>query len=198
MGKTKVEISPEFKKKTARAVRSIVLFVMVYLVLVALSIGLMLVCGYLGILLILHGRIFSIFAGAGIIAMSLFVLGFLVKFMFKRHQIERDGMTEITENEHPMLFQLIREVANEVHTDFPKHIYLTENVNASVFYDSIFWSMFFPIRKNLQIGMGLMNSLTITEFKAVLAHEFGHFSQDSMRVGNYVYNVNQVVYNGLV
>jgi Zn-dependent protease with chaperone function len=37
-------------------------------------------------------------------------------------------------------------------------------------------------RKNLQIGIGLVNSVTVSEFKAVLAHEFGHFSQRSMKV----------------
>jgi len=37
--------------------------------------------------------------------------------------------------------------------------------------------MFLPVKKNLQIGMALVNSVTVTEFKAILAHEFGHFSQ---------------------
>ena len=35
------------------------------------------------------------------------------------------------------------------------------------------------------------------EFKAILAHEFGHFSQRSMKVGSYVYYVNQVIFNML-
>jgi Zn-dependent protease with chaperone function len=37
--------------------------------------------------------------------------------------------------------------------------------------------MFLPIKKNLQIGLGLVNSLNVSEFKAVMAHEFGHFTQ---------------------
>lgn len=57
--------------------------------------------------------------------------------------------------------------------------------------------MFFPVRKNLQIGLGLVNSLTVSEFKAVMAHEFGHFSQKSMKLGSFVYNVNKVIYNML-
>jgi Zn-dependent protease with chaperone function len=55
--------------------------------------------------------------------------------------------------------------------------------------------MFLPIKKNLQIGIGLMNSLTQDELKAVLAHEFGHFSQKSMKIGSYVYYANQVIHN---
>ena len=41
--------------------------------------------------------------------------------------------------------------------------------------------------------MGLINRLNLTEFKAVLAHEFGHFSQNSMRLGSYVYTANRVI-----
>ena len=57
--------------------------------------------------------------------------------------------------------------------------------------------MFFPVRKNLQIGLGLVNIVSVSEFKAVMAHEFGHFSQRSMKVGSYVYNVNKVIFNML-
>ncbi|MEL6257077.1 MAG: M48 family metalloprotease, partial [Bacteroidota bacterium] len=76
-------------------------------------------------------------------------------------------------------------------------IYLSNQVNASVFYDSSFWSMFFPVKKNLNIGLGVVTSVNLTEFKAIMAHEFGHFSQKSMKLGSYIYNVNQVIYNML-
>ena len=55
--------------------------------------------------------------------------------------------------------------------------------------------MFFPIKKNLQIGLGLINTVTKSELTAILSHEFGHFSQKTMKVGSYVYNVNQVIFN---
>lgn len=55
--------------------------------------------------------------------------------------------------------------------------------------------MFLPVRKNLQIGLGLINTFSQTELKAILAHEFGHFSQKSMKIGSYVYNVNHIIYN---
>ena len=90
---------------------------------------------------------------------------------------------------------MIDDIVRQVETDFPKRVYLTDDVNASVFYDSSFWSMFLPIKKNLQIGVGLINSVTEAELKAILAHEFGHFSQRTMKVGSYVYNVNHIIYN---
>jgi Zn-dependent protease with chaperone function len=57
--------------------------------------------------------------------------------------------------------------------------------------------MFFPIKKNLAIGLGLLHTTTVDEIKAILSHEFGHFSQKSMKIGSYVYNVNTILYNML-
>ncbi|WP_176884870.1 M48 family metallopeptidase [Dyadobacter soli] len=133
----------------------------------------------------------------GLFCVGFFVLFFLIKFIFKRHVVDRSGLTEISEKDQPELFAMLHEIVKESQTDFPKKVYLSPEVNAAVFYDSGFWSMFLPIRKNLQIGMGLVNSLTVSEFKAVIAHEFGHFSQRSMKVGSYVYNVNYIIYNML-
>ncbi len=54
-----------------------------------------------------------------------------------------------------------------------------------------------PTQKNLLIGLGLVNAVNLTEFKALLAHEFGHFSQKSTKLGAYVYTafgiINQIV-----
>jgi Zn-dependent protease with chaperone function len=104
---------------------------------------------------------------------------------------------EVTENDQPELFAFIRQVADDCKAPHPGKVFLSADVNASVSYDSSFWSMFFPVKKNLEIGLGLVNSLSISEFKAVLAHEFGHFSQRSMKLGSYVYNVNRIIHNML-
>src|SRR5690606_32387706 len=125
--------------------------------------------------------------GIGLAGLGVMVLFFLFKFLFKRQKIDRSGLIEITEKEHPRLFQFVRQLANETHTSFPQRIYLSPDVNASVFYNSSFWSMFLPVRKNLQIGLGLVNAVNLSEFKAIIAHEFGHFSQKSMKLGSYVY-----------
>src|SRR5262249_53693075 len=91
------------------------------------------------------------------------------------------------------LFAFIRRICADTGAPFPKHIYVTPEVNAAVFYHSSFLNLFFPTRKNLLIGLGLVNNLNISEFKAVLAHEFGHFSQKSMKLGTYVYVANRVL-----
>ncbi len=97
----------------------------------------------------------------------------------------------------PALFQLIQETYQQVGAPAPKHVFLTTDVNAFVSYDSSFWSMFLPVKKNLTIGLGLINSTTVTELKSILAHEFGHFSQRSMKVGSYTNQAQKMLYDML-
>ncbi len=196
--KLDVAISDNFKKMTVKAIFSIVLFVIVYLLLIVGAIALTILFGYIGLFVIAASPSFlTIVLGVGIISIGLLIFIFLIKFLFTKHVTDRSHLVEIKRTDEPKLFALVEEIVKEVNTDFPKKIYLSAEVNASVFYDSSFWSMFLPIRKNLQIGLGLMNSITTDECKAILAHEFGHFSQRSMKVGSYVYNVNQIIYNML-
>ncbi len=191
-----IQVSPTFKKMTTKAVVTIILFILVYLLLLLSAIGLTVLCVLGGVRLFMaHPSFVTIALGIGLASLGFFVLIFLFKFLFKQHKTDRSHLIEISQNEEPALFAFIDEIVREVKTDFPKKVYLSADVNAGVFYDSSFWSMIFPIRKNLNIGIGLVNTLSAQEFKAILAHEFGHFSQRSMKVGSYVYNVNQVIYN---
>src|SRR5262249_14917832 len=52
-----------------------------------------------------------------------------------------------------------------------------------------------PPRKDLLLGLGLVRNLDLVAFKALLAHEFGHFSQRSVRLSGYVSLVYRVVHN---
>ena len=65
-------------------------------------------------------------------------------------------------------------------------------MNAAVFYDLSLLNLIIPSKKNLEIGLGLVNVVTLGELKAVLAHEFGHFAQRSMAVGRWVYISQQI------
>jgi len=108
---------------------------------------------------------------------------------------DRPTSVEVKEKDQPSLFAFIRKLCEETGAPFPKKIIVNEEINAAVFYDKPLLSMFLPIRKNLLIGLGLVNALNVTEFKAVLAHEFGHFSQRSMKLGSYVYMANRIIHD---
>lgn len=194
----KLDISATFRRQVHKVIGSIVMFMIVYLLLVAAAIGLAFVCGWLGVFIMtgLH-NILALAFGLGLMGLGISVIVFLIKFIFAVSKDENPQRVLITEEAQPRLFGFIRKLAKETQTAFPKNIYLSPEVNAAVFYNSSFWSMFLPIRKNLNIGLGLVNSVNISEFKAVMAHEFGHFSQRSMRLGSFTYNVNRVIHNML-
>lgn len=190
--------SAAFKKEVSGVLASIIFFFVVYALLLLIATGLVIGCVYAGIAIITNiPRLITIIAGIGLIGVGVMVFVFLIKFIFSVSKYDRTHIIEVKEEEQPALFGFIRQLTADTQTKFPRRIYLSADVNACVFYDSSFWSMFFPVKKNLQIGLGLVNSLNVSEFKAVMAHEFGHFSQRSMKLGSFVYNVNKIIYNML-
>ena len=134
---------------------------------------------------------------AGLCSFALVFGAYLVKPLFSSTKSINNQRVEVSEKDCPELFVMIRDVAKGVGTKMPKHVYLTTDVNACVFYNTTFWSIFFPVRKNLEIGLGLFEGLSEDELKSIIAHEFGHFSQNSMKVGSTVYVANSVIY-GLI
>lgn len=120
----------------------------------------------------------------------------LAVFMFKALFFVRRGGTghdiEVTAAEQPRLFAFLHRLADEAGAPRPHRVFLSDRVNAAVFYDLSLLNLLLPSRKNLEIGLPLVNMLTLSELKAVLAHEFGHFAQRSMAVGSWVYIAQQV------
>lgn len=194
-----LKVSENFRKMATKSVLQICFFFLTYIASVILAFGLIILCCWAAYeLVMLYASYITGLLGLGLVGMGFMILYFLIKFIFSSpRKVDRSHLLEITKSEQPELFKMIEEIVIDVKTDFPKRVYLSAEVNAAVFYDSNFWSMFLPVRKNLQIGLGLMNAVSPLELKAVLAHEFGHFSQRSMKVGSFVYHVNKVIYNML-
>jgi len=193
-----IEPNGSYRSEVFKVAWAILFFLIVYLMLVAAGCILAAFCAYCGFeLIVTFPRLMTIMIGIGLLGLGVMVLFFLLKFIVKRNKSDRSGLIELRKEDQPELFAFVRQLTLDTKAPFPKKIYLSPDVNACVFYDSSFWSMIFPVRKNLQIGMGLVNSVNMSELKAVLAHEFGHFSQSSMKLGSYVYNVNKIIYNML-
>ncbi len=123
---------------------------------------------------------------------ALFLAVFMAKglIFLKRGQASKD--LELKPADQPELFAFLHRLADEAGAPRPKRVYLSPRVNAGVFYDLSLVNLLFPSRKNLDIGLALVNVLNLTEFKAVLGHEFGHFAQRTMAVGRWVYIAHQV------
>lgn len=124
---------------------------------------------------------------------SLILTLFMAKSLFAVRRFGAPDGIEVTAAAQPELFKFINKLADDIGAPKPHRVFLTPDVNAAVFYDLNLLNLFFPSKKNLIIGLGLVNVLTISEFKAVLAHEFGHFAQKSMMVGRWVYIAQQII-----
>lgn len=118
---------------------------------------------------------------------------YLLKGFFKSQDQGKSFHIEISAEEQPRLFAFIRRLCREVEAPEPYRVFLSPEVNAAAFYEHSVLDLFRPAPKNLVLGLGLVNVLTLSEFKAVLAHEFGHFAQSSMKLGAYVYAFNRVL-----
>jgi len=123
---------------------------------------------------------------------SAFLAVFMLKALFFVRHGEGDDGLEVTPADQPELFAFLHKLADRAGAPRPHRVFLSARVNAAVFYDLSLLNLVFPSRKNLEIGLGLVNALTLGELRAVLAHEFGHFAQRSMAVGRWVYVAQQI------
>ena len=117
---------------------------------------------------------------------------FMLKALFFRQRRAQDHSVEIQSTEQPALFVELNAIADAVGAPRPHRVLVSARVNAAVFYDLSPLNLLFPTKKNLEIGLGLVNVLSRSELRAVLAHEFGHFAQRAMAVGRWVYVAQQI------
>lgn len=171
----------------------IVVFWMVYLLIFTFAIFLIWVGIWFTVEIL--STYISIRSLLAIIGGWIIIIGFLwaiVKSLFVFSHSEDPNRFEIFQSNAPELFTLIEEVSQSADEKMPKHVYVSPEVNACVFYNNPYLSLFFLGRKNLEIGLGLLFGLNKQEFKAVIVHKYGHFGQKSMCVGQVVsicYNI---------
>lgn len=189
-------LEKEIKSAVKNEILRIALFVIYYILLIALGVAIIL--GLFSLIyhwwfIFISGPI--IFVTIGLVLFSLMLGLYLIKPLFAFNKNKNAERVEVHESECPELFALIRDVAEKTACKMPRHVFLSPDVNACVFYDTSFWSIFFPIKKNLEVGLGLFEGTSVEEVKSVIAHEFGHFSQNSMKIGSTVYITNTILHN---
>jgi Zn-dependent protease with chaperone function len=108
------------------------------------------------------------------------MLWFLLNALFHR-PTPSGAAVSIDASEHPRLLAMVGALAKAAGTSMPDRITLSAGVNAAMVAG--------VGRRELVVGLGLVNVLDVRELEAVLAHEFGHFGQSSMRVGQWAQRV---------
>ncbi len=118
------------------------------------------------------------FAGAGVIAWS--ALPRVDRFV--------PPGPEVTAAEQPELFAMIREVATATGQPVPAHVYLLTDVNAFVAQRGGVVGI--GSRRVMGVGLPLARALTVSELRAVIAHEMGHFHGGDTRLGPFIYKTH--------
>jgi Zn-dependent protease with chaperone function len=195
------EPTPEYRRQIAFVLLPLSVFFVVYF-------GLLAACVLYGVWTIVSIGLAGLHGGAGLAGLAcvqvllapfaLLLFIYLAKNLLRRGGKEKTDHVEIFEDEHPRLFNFIYRTCDDTGASYPKRVFVNFEVNAMAFNDgNSLRHLFMPTDKNLLIGLGLVNAVNLTEFKALLAHEFGHFSQKSTRLSAFVYTafgiINQIV-----
>jgi Zn-dependent protease with chaperone function len=190
------QVTAEYKSQTFFVLLSLGLFFFLYL-------GLMFGCFAFLIWAFFFATIDPRRGNVGFIMFCRFILGvpalmllvYMVKNLLKFERPNKNWYIEITEDEHPKLFDFIDRICEETGAKLPNKVYVDFTVNAAAISSTSFFHLFIPTSKDLLLGLGLVNAINLTEFKALLAHEFGHFSQKGSKIGSYVYQSMRIVDN---
>lgn len=143
----------------------------------------------LGLMVVLFtALLFSIAILKAIAIKFILVLGSFLWMIIKALWVKLDAPQgiEIKREQAPLLFAMLDELQRKLKAPRFHYVLLDNEFNACVVQIprlGIFgWS-----RNYLCIGMPLLKSLSAAQFKAVLAHEYGHLSKGHGRLSNWIY-----------
>lgn len=115
----------------------------------------------------------------------------IVKSIFARSRDEDPGL-KLDPAEEPRLRDVLREVAGKIGTRPADNIYLTPGTDLAVMERG---GMLRQLRgaseRCLILGVGVLEGMKIAPFKAILAHEYGHFSNKDTAGGGFALSVRR-------
>ena len=95
---------------------------------------------------------------------------------------------EVTAPEAPKLFSMLGKIRRRVKGPAIDQVVITNDFNASIMQLPR-WGLFGGARNYLVIGLPLMQTLSVEQFAAVLAHEYGHLSGAHGRFSAWIYRI---------
>lgn len=117
-------------------------------------------------------------------------LAILWSVLPRRDKFEAPG-PRLTREQQPRLFADLESVAGSVGQAMPAEVYLVPDVNAWVSQRGGIMGM--GSRRVMGLGLSLMRVLTRSQFRAVLAHEFGHYHGGDTKLGPWVYKTRGAI-----
>jgi Zn-dependent protease with chaperone function len=97
----------------------------------------------------------------------------------------------IDASDAPELFAMLEDVAARTDQQMPSEVYLVNQMNA--FVTERGGVMGIGSRRVMGIGVPLMQTVTVQELRAILAHEFGHYHAGDVKVGPWIYKTRAAI-----
>ena len=99
---------------------------------------------------------------------------------------------ELAPDGHPRLFAEIRQTAEAAGQPMPAEVYLAPDVNAWVAQRGGVLGV--GGRRIMGIGLALLQALKVSELRAVIAHEFGHYHGGDVKLGPLIYRTREALF----
>jgi Zn-dependent protease with chaperone function len=126
---------------------------------------------------------------------ALVTLWAILRSLFVRVRDYEDPGRAVSETDAPGLWAMVREVAQEVETRPVDEIWLTPGTDLAVYErGSMRQRMADRARRALIIGAGVLDGFKQNGLRAVLAHEYGHFSHRDTAGGDVALQVESGMY----
>lgn len=88
-------------------------------------------------------------------------------------------------SDHPRLFTEIENTAKAMNQKAPEDVFLVADVNA--------WVAEYSGKRVMGVGLPLLSILSASQFRAVLAHEFGHYYSGDTKLGPWIYSTRAAI-----
>jgi Zn-dependent protease with chaperone function len=138
-------------------------------------------------------------AGIGTVAGKLGFVTVLVALALARAVVaverrSRDDLPgrPVSRAEEPQLWALVDDVARRLSTRPPEELRLVDDVNAFVTQDARLLGLV-DGRRTMAVGIALLHCVNVSQLRAVLAHEFGHYTGGDTRLGPLTYRATATV-----
>ncbi|MBI3408391.1 MAG: M48 family metalloprotease [Planctomycetes bacterium] len=103
-----------------------------------------------------------------------------------------------TAQECPRVHQMLAEVAGRVNTDPINEVFIAPGAAIGVHQEGKGpFGIFGVKRRVLTLGLSTMRYLSVAELKAILAHEYAHFSHNDTFYGRFIYQVHMSIERAL-
>jgi heat shock protein HtpX len=97
----------------------------------------------------------------------------------------------IEPSQHPTLFAVLNEIAAAMGQPMPRDIFLIPDVNAWVAQRGGLMGL--ASHRVMALGMPLMALLNVSQFRGVIAHEFGHYHGGDTKLGPWIYKTRSAI-----